>query len=277
MQAFDVFLVNPLINLLVAIYQALAHFHILGSLGFSIIFTTILIRLILYPFTVAQIKSSQKMQEMQPHLNRLKEKHKGDHKRLQQEQVALFKQHGVNPIAGCLPSIIQIIFLFGFYSAILKVIALKPLEIASSINKIIYFDYLKINSAWDTNFFGLSLAKTPSDLMPTIGFLIIIIPLLTGILQFIQTKMMIIPKPAATNMAANKPKKGQELDFAQAMQTQMVYMSPLIIGVVSYQFAIGLSLYWNTFTIFGIIQQYQLQGLGGLADLLKKIKWKKQP
>lgn len=276
MEIFDTILVNPLINIVVAVYQVLAYLHIAGSLGFSIIISTVLIRFILYPFTVTQIKTSQKMQEMQPLINKLKEKHKGNPKGLQQEQMALFKEHGVNPVAGCLPTLIQIILLYGFYYTILKVIALKPQEAISVINKIIYFDFLKLHHAWDTGFFGLPLVKSPADLIHPMGYLIILIPVLTAVLQFIQTKMMMLPKPAATVEQAVNPKKPQELDFAQALQSQMLYMTPFIIGVVSYQFALGLSLYWNTFTIFGIIQQYQIQGLGGLSNWVNKSKWKIQ-
>lgn len=209
------------------------------------------------------------MQKIQPHMNRLKEKHKGDAKRLQQEQMALFKEHGVNPAAGCLPSLVQIVVLiFGFYPAIQRVIDTKPKETMSLINKTLYFDFLKLNQPWDTNFFGFPLGKTPADLFAGVGLLIILIPILTALLQFIQTKMTIIPP---TDEIEVKEKK-KEPDFSQAMQTQMLYMTPVIIGVVSWQFAIGLSLYWNTFTIFGIIQQYQIQGLGGLSGWLEKAK-----
>lgn len=207
------------------------------------------------------------MQKIQPHMNRLKEKHKGDAKRLQQEQMALFKEHGINPAAGCLPSLVQIVILiFGFYPAIQKIINLKPQETVSVINKTLYFDFLKLNHVWNTDFFGLPLGKTPGQLFATIGLVIVLIPVITAVLQFIQTKMTIVPTPKDDKEIA--PKK-QEPDFAQAMQTQMLYMTPVIIGVVSWQFAIGLSLYWNTFTIFGIIQQYKIQGLGGLSEWLK--------
>lgn len=218
------------------------------------------------------------MQEIQPHINRLKEKHKGDAKRLQQEQIALFKEHNINPAAGCLPSLIQIvILLFGFYPAIMKIIDLKPQTAVSTINKIVYFDFLKLNHFWNTDFFGLPLGKTPSDLIAHAGYIIILIPVITALLQFIQTKMTIPAKnnqDKALEVAEPKDKKG-EPDFAQTLQSQMLYMTPFIIGIVSFRFAIGLSLYWNTYTIFGIIQQYLVQGLGGLSDWIDKAKkWK---
>ena len=135
MEIFNTLLVHPLINALVAIYQALYYLHVPGALGLSIILLTVLIRFIMYPLTVAQIKTSQEMMKIQPLINKLKEKYKKDPKRLQQEQMALFKEHGVNPVAGCLPSLVQIVILvFGFYPVILKIVNLKPKDTLSTIN-----------------------------------------------------------------------------------------------------------------------------------------------
>ena len=266
MEIFNTLLVHPLINALVAIYQALYYLHVPGALGLSIILLTVLIRFIMYPLTVAQIKTSQEMMKIQPLINKLKEKYKKDPKRLQQEQMALFKEHGVNPAAGCLPSLIQIVILvFGFYPAILKIFALKPKETVSAINHIVYFDPIRLTHIWDTNFFGIPLGAMPADLMKSMAIVAILIPVITAVLTFIQTKMMM---PEAPIEKAVKPKSGTP-DFSQAIQKQMLYMSPLLIGFVSFRFAIGLSLYWNTFTIFGIIQQYKVQGLGGLASWAK--------
>jgi YidC/Oxa1 family membrane protein insertase len=275
MPIFNTVLIYPLINIVLAIYHALTSFHIPGALGFSIILSTALIRLILYPFTASQLKFSKKMQEMQPHLNRAKQKYKDDPKRSQLEQMAIYKEFGVNPAAGCLPFIVQIVLLLGFYNAIFKVIALKPKETISVINKIAYFDFLKLHQAWNTNFFGIPLIKSPGDLIHSIGFIIILIPALTVLLQLIQSKMMVPAKPPLDPAAAKAKKNPADPDFSKLMQSQMLFMTPFIIGFVSYRFALGLSLYWNTFTIFGIIQQYQVAGLGGLSEWLNKIKWKK--
>ena len=91
---FDSFIVRPLATILVAIYQTLNFLHVPYPLGFSIIILTIIIRFILYPFISAQLKSSKKMQAVAPHLSRLKEKHKGDAKRMQAETMKLYKEHG---------------------------------------------------------------------------------------------------------------------------------------------------------------------------------------
>lgn len=271
MNIFDSLIVYPIINILLFIYQALSLINLPYALGFSIIVLTIIIRLILYPLTGAQIKASKKMQDLNPHLKNLKEKHKNDTKTLQAETMRLYKEHGVNPAAGCLPVLIQLPVIWGLYSVLIKIINLGASTVVE-VNKIAYFDFLKISKIWDTNFFGIPLGQNPSHLITTIGPLILLVPLLTAVFQFIQSKMLI-----ATSVKENKKGKDEKKpdDFATAFQTQSLYIFPIMIGFFSYTFPIGLSLYWNTFTIFGIIQQYLIAGLGGLKEWTDKINGKK--
>jgi YidC/Oxa1 family membrane protein insertase len=115
---------------------------------------------------------------------------------------------------------------------------------------------------WDTDFFGLSLAHTPAQLIHQVGFGILLVAVMTGGLQLIQSRMMMVPAAEAP-----KPdKKKSEPDFATAFQTQTMYLLPIMVGFFSYSLPFGLSLYWNTLTIFGIIQQYIISGWGGLVD-----------
>lgn len=261
MNFFDIILINPILNIMVAIYQLLTVLHVPSALGFSIVLLTIVIRVILYPFMHQSLKQQKKMQQLTPHLNKLKEKHKNDAKRLQMEQMALFQQHGVNPAAGCLVMIIQIPILIGLYNVLLRAVRSTSLN---DINNRLYVEGLKLHNMWDTSFFGLSLAHTPAQLLPKVGFGILIVAVITGALQLIQSKMMMAP---ASSMP--KPeKKTAEPDFATAFQTQSMYLLPLMVGFFSYSLPFGLSLYWNTLTIFGIIQQYIISGWGGLVDWL---------
>lgn len=263
---FDTFLVHPIINLLVIIYQSLNFVHLPFALGFSIILLTILIRLALYPLMGAQLKTSKKMQDIAPHISHLKEKHKGDAKRLQAETMRLYKEHGVNPAAGCLPVLIQLPMIWALYSVLIKIVNLKPETVVSEINKIIYFDAFRLSSAWDPNFFGLSLGQNPSQIFSSVGPIILLIPFITGALQFIQSKMMVAKKPGIKGEEGKKKD-----DFASSFQTQTLYIFPVMIGFFSFTFPIGLSLYWNTFTFFGILQQYQISGLGGLTEWKEKL------
>lgn len=267
MELFKILIEQPLTNLLVVVYQLLMVINIPYALGFSIVLLTVIIRLALYPLTATQLKTAKKMQELGPKLNKLKEKYKSDARRLQQETMTLYKDHGVNPAAGCLPLLIQLPILFGLYGVLLKIVNLKAIN---EINALLYTDTLKLAKLWDTTFFGIPLGKDPSQLLGTVGPLILLVPVLTGVIQFIQSKMMM---PTAEEQAKTKTNnKATTPDFMSTFQQQSLYLFPLMIGFFAFKFPIGLSLYWNTFTLFGIIQQYRIQGLGGLADLLKKFK-----
>lgn len=272
MNIFDTILVIPITNILLLIYLALNTIHLPYALGFSIIVLTIIIRLVLYPLTTSQIKASKKMMELNPHLSRLKEKHKNDAKTLQQETMRLYKEHGVNPAAGCLPVLVQLPVIWGLYSVLNNTIHLGASDLAK-VNNLAYFDLLKLTNTWDPNFFMFSLAQTPSHLMSTTGPLILLIPVLTGVFQLIQSKMMVSSTAQAQDKKVTSVKNEEKKkdDFASAMQTQMTYLMPVMIGFFSYNFPIGLSLYWNTFTVFGIIQQYKVSGLGGLKDWIDKV------
>ncbi|MEK7160225.1 MAG: YidC/Oxa1 family membrane protein insertase, partial [Patescibacteria group bacterium] len=176
MNFFDVAILNPIINILLLSYQIVFSLHIPYPLGFSIILLTIVIRLILYPLTGAQLKASKKMQDLNPHIKNLKEKHKGDAKTLQAETMRLYKEHGVNPAAGCLPVLIQLPVIWGLYSVLIKIVQLGP-NTVNEVNKIAYYDFLKLTKVWDTNFFGIPLGQNPSQLFSSIGVLIILGPL----------------------------------------------------------------------------------------------------
>jgi len=273
---FNEILVRPIINILLAIYQILFAIHVPYALGFSIIILTVIIRFILYPLTASQLKASKKMQQIAPHLSHLKQKHKGDAKRIQQETMKLYKEHGVNPAAGCLPIVIQLPIIWALYSVLQKVVGLPPSTLVSEVNKLAYsFDFLKLSRPWDQYFFGIPLGQNPSGLLKVMP-LIMLVPAITAFLQFIQSKMMFSkPKEQALmeqgiEKIKKQPKK--EEDFAAAFQKQSLYIFPVMIGFFSYSFPIGLSLYWNTFTLFGILQQYKIQGLGGLEEWIKKKK-----
>src|SRR5438132_215117 len=112
-EIFNIVFTNPITNVMVAFYKVLYLAHIPYAFGFSIILLTIFIRLVLYPFVSAQIKSSYKMQKVAPHLAAIRAKHKGDTKRQQEETMKLYKEHGVNPAAGCLPLIVQLPIIWG--------------------------------------------------------------------------------------------------------------------------------------------------------------------
>jgi YidC/Oxa1 family membrane protein insertase len=281
MNIFTIVLINPIVNLLVLIYQGLIFVHIPYALGFSIILLTVVFRFALYPLIGSQLKTSQKMQKLTPHLNKLKELHKNDSARLQAETMKLYQEHGVNPVAGCLPLLVQLPLIWSLYAVLQEVVKTDPKHVLAYVNHALYFPGLKLTHMWDTSFFGLPLGQTPGHIFQAGGILIVLLPLLTGVFQLIQSKMMFTPKEkfqevekaakAMHNKALTKEVKKED-DFATAFQSQSLYIFPAMIALFSWTLPLGLSLYWNTFTIFGILQQYQIGGVGGLTEWVELAK-----
>lgn len=277
-QIFITLFINPFTNVLVAIYQALEFLHIPYPLGFSIILLTVAIRAVMWPILATQTKQMHKMQKMSPHLAKIKEKHKTDKKKQQEETMKLYKEHGINPAAGCLPAIVQLVVFGSLYSTLLHFASASSGKAVEAINKALYFPWLKLTSSegLDTNFFGLNIAVSPQSIItgkdqPVAAYLIILVPLITAGTQFILSKMMAPEKPLPLKKGETK----KEADFATAFQTQSLYIFPLMIGFFSFTLPVGMALYWNTFTIFGIIQQYILVGPGGAKEWFHKVGLKK--
>ncbi|GEN89705.1 membrane protein insertase YidC [Oceanobacillus sp. FSL W8-0428] len=181
--------------------------------GLAIILVTVVIRLILVPLNVKQIKSTKAMQEVQPQLQELQKKYASKdantQQKLQQETMQLFQKNGVNPLAGCLPILVQMPIFIAMYHAIRR-----TTEIATH-------DFL-----W----FQLG---TPDY----------ILPILTGLFTFLQQKLMM-----STNSAANSnPQMRLQLQI-------MLYVMPIMIGVMAFFFPAALALYWVTGNIFMVFQ-----------------------
>lgn len=268
---FNLIFMGPIVNLLVLVYQGLSTLHIPGALGFSIIILTILIRVLVWPFMNSQIKSMKKMADLKPLLDALKIKHKDDKKELATAQMALYKEHGVNPAGGCLPALIQIPVFIALYQSIINILPGAGGNI-SYINSLLYFPQFKLPSTLDPNFFGLNLGVKPAE-FGKFGILLLLIPLLTAVLTFVQSKMAmpkLVKKYPSDSPKEKKEKEGMEESMTQ-VQSQMVYLMPIMIGYFAFNFPIGLAIYWNTYTILGIIQQYMITGWGGIEGLWKKL------
>lgn len=263
---FNLLFFGPVLNLLVLILKGLEVIQIPGALGFAIILLTVIIRFLVWPFMGSQLRSAHKMAELKPKIQALKTKHSGDKQAFAAAQMALYKEHGVNPAAGCLPTLIQFPVLIALYQTIFAFFpGSSGLE---TINKALYHPSLRLENTPDLNFFGLNLADKPS-----FGALLTI-PLLTAALTFVQSKMM-SPKPIKeypSDSPKEKKEKEELEDSMSAVQSQMAYMMPLLIGYFAFQFPIGLSLYWNTLTTLGIIQQYLISGWGGFEGWVRFVR-----
>lgn len=249
-------------NLLIGIYKFLEIAHIPGAFGWAIVVLTVLIRGALNPLTKKQMESAKKLQAIKPHMDELHKKHKDDRKKLQEEQMKLYQEHGINPAAGCLPLLISFPILIGLYRVFVDVLSTGSIEEAvRQINEIMYFDFLHIQelNLW---FFGLNLAEKPSQ-WQTAGWWLLAIPVITGVLQYYQMKStQAMQTPAivpAKKQEKKKDDKESAADMAASMQKQMAIIFPFMIGFFSYSFPIGLALYWNTFSLMTIWSQRNTQ------------------
>ena len=228
------------------IYQLLSFFYHLvgGNLGLSIIFVTLTIKTLLLPLVVPSIKSAKEIQKLKPELDALKNKIQ-DKKALQEAQMKLYQEKGINPMSGCLPQIIQILILISLYKVFISF--LKEPSISGVI--------------MNPHFLYLDLTKPDKTY---------VLPILAGLTQFLFSLML---QPGVENHVHNpkskveNKKEEDSLEMAQTMQQQMLFMMPLMTTVVSLNFQSGLVLYWVISTIFSLVQQYYFSGLGGLVKI----------
>lgn len=258
---FNVIFVTPIVNGMLLFYSFFSSKNIPGAFGFSVIALTVLVRLILHPFFKAQIDTQRKMQKMKPALDIAQKKYKNDKVKLQAEQARLYKEAGINPLSGCLFMLLQIPVFIALYQTLNNLFATgNAQQIIDHVNKVAYAPFLHVQ-ALDPIFFGINLALSPAK-SPSLFY--IIIPVVTALLQFIQAKVSMPTTSKApakddekkivehNNKDKKQPSAGE--DFQNAMNMQMKYFMPIMIGVFSYQLPLGLSLYWNIFSLFSIIQ-----------------------
>jgi len=254
-QLWHLLLYQPLVNALVFLYQLLFH-----NLGLAIIVLTIIIRGLLIPLTLPALKTTRKMRELAPDLDRLKKKHGDDKQAYARAQMELYRQHGANPAAGCLPQIIQLIILIALFQAFRQVLFANG-EIVARLNEVLYSSLqLSPGTVINTRFFYLDLTKPDIISLPK-EFLGGILPGLPGIFligaalsQFLSSKLMAPVVKTAEKEAKKTP--GEMDDMATAMQKQMLYIFPLMTILIGFSFPSGLVLYWFIFSAFTALQQY---------------------
>lgn len=226
-QLFHSIIYQPIYNALIFLYNVIPG----HDLGVAIILLTVAIRIILYPLAKKQIESQKKMQELQPEIKGLQEKYKNDKEKQGRELMNLYKEKKVNPASGCLPLVVQIVFIIALYRALVAGINFSECKDL--------YSFVVCPSKIGTSFLGiLDLAK-PS----------LVLAILTAGAQYFQTKMMMGATPA--------PPSSEKTDFAQAMNKQMLYLGPLLTLFIGARFPAGLPLYWLVMTLFMIGQQWQ--------------------
>ena len=264
-ELWNTLLFHPLVNALIF----LARYT--GDLGWSIIWLTVGLRLVMTPLVIPSLKSGKKMAELAPELEKLKIQYKDDKKGLATAQAELYKKHGFNPAAGCLPQIVQILVLISLFNAFNSFLRPNGHDLVTKLNPLLYSNnQLPADFKLSTHFYNLELSKP--DVIKVSG-LPLPIPgiflLLTGVIQFLSSKMML---PAVKKLEKQAEKtEGQTDDMMAATQQQMLYMFPVMTIIFGYQFPSGLVLYWLVFSLVSMVQQYMVTGWGGLTPWLGKL------
>jgi YidC/Oxa1 family membrane protein insertase len=214
---------RPIFNLLVFFYQTIS-FH---DLGLAIIFTTILIRLILYPFFHKGAKQQMLMQRIQPKVKEIQEKHKGDTQKQSEALMALYKEHGVNPFSSILLLLIQLPIMLAFYWVIRA-----GLTAAQFTN---LYSFISAPQNINTMFLGIIDLAKPS----------IIVILCAAAAQFFQARLAIYHSKGNTQPSA-----------AEKIARQMSFMGPLVTILIFYSLPSAIGLYWFVTSLFSVGQQY---------------------
>ena len=253
-------ILNPFVTLLTWMYSILNNDIVL-----AIAVLTVVIRLLTYPLLAKQQQSSQRMQEVQPRLQKLQEKYKDDREKLAQAQMQLYKEAGVNPFGGCLPSLIQFPIIIGLYQAIYFALANTPYQMVDLSERLLIpglDGLIPLQNTW----LGMNLTQPPTPpVNPTYALILPVLVMATTWLQF------------KVSMPATAPDTGGAPNQAQAMTRSMGTIMPIMFGAFALSFSVGLSVYFITSNVVGIIQyspigKRVLNRLFGVKDESEKRK-----
>jgi YidC/Oxa1 family membrane protein insertase len=221
---WDVVIVRPILNLLLLLYKYLGNETII-----AVALVTLVLRLIVTPLMLKQQQAARKQQELRPKIMEIQKKYKDDPQKLMEEQRKL----GINPLGGCLPSLVQLPLMIGLYQAIIRALASTPLQLLE-LPKDIYRWIPSFSSLipLKSQFLWLDLAL-PDPLF--------ILPVLVVATSWFYQKLITPPALDAQ---------------AEAMNKQMMLMMPLMMGFFSLTYASGLAIYFLITNLIGILQYY---------------------
>ncbi len=243
------FFISIFVNTLLWIYDNIGH-----NFGLAIILFTILIRVITWPLNASQMKGAQGMQALQtdPEWQDIQKKYAKDREKLAQEQMRLYKEKGINPFGSCLPTLIQFPIIIGLYQSITRALASTPLGLLQMGRSI--FPFMSVESIIPINsqFLWMDLGRPES--VTVLGFAIPTLAIIVGITTYIQSKLTM---PASTNPG----------DQTAAMSSSMAITMPLMLFWFALTFASGLSVYFITSNLLGIVQ-YAMMGKANWRNLL---------
>ena len=222
---------DPIFNILVWLYNVIPG----NDIGIAIIILTLIIKLLLYPLTQKSLQSQKALQDIQPKIKALQDKHKGNKEVVAQELMKLYKEEKVSPFSSCLPLLVQFPFLIAVYQVFRHGLNSEGFDHL--------YSFVANPGTIDTISLGIiNLAEVS-----------LVLAVLAGLAQFWQTKMMTRNKPALVNGKEIEGSKDEKM--MAGMNKQMLYFMPLITVVIGASLPAGLTLYWFMSTLLMGIQQ----------------------
>jgi YidC/Oxa1 family membrane protein insertase len=228
------FLTKPIFRILQFFYG------LLGNFGLAILLLTLLIKILFFPLANKSYSAMSKMKLLQPEMQKIRERFPDDKPRQQQEIMAMYKKVGANPLAGCLPIVIQVPVFFSLYKVLFVTIEMRHAP---------FFGWIHDLSAPDptsfANLFGL-LPFAPAT-VPMVGPMLMIgaWPLMMGVTMFLQQKLN--PQPV------------------DPMQARMFMLLPIVFTYMLSAFPAGLVIYWAWNNLLSIAQQWTIMHRAGAA------------
>lgn len=234
--AFKYGLVLPMTNVLVAIARLCG-----GNFGIAIIIFTVVMRLATWPLTASQYKASKAMQAIQPKLQALQKQHKGkDAKKLQAETMALYREHGVNPLGCILPMLVQMPIWIALYRVVNLTLGETPESFVTLSQNLYPIPFVHTAVPLEQQFLIWNLGTNDA---------LYILPIFVGLTMYVQQKM-ITPTPPQT------PQLSAQQQQQQQTQQMMTWMLPLMFAYFTVTVPAGLGLYWAVSNLTGIVTQY---------------------
>ncbi|HMP67321.1 MAG TPA: YidC/Oxa1 family membrane protein insertase [Candidatus Paceibacterota bacterium] len=232
---FISFIVQPFYNILILLVDFFT-----TDLGVAIIVLTIVIRTLLYPLSKSQIRTQIKMQQIQGPLKEIQNKHKDNREVMGKEMLKLYREHKVNPFSGIFLLMIQLPILIGLYYVFMN-------SGLPEINSSLIYSFVPSPDFINTNFLGMIDLTSKS----------ILLAILAMVTQFIQMKI-IFPKTDKTKIASNNGELNTE-NMMKSVQTQMLYVMPVILLFISYTFGAIIALYILVGNLYSIGQELYIR------------------
>ena len=220
--------------------------------GLSVFFLTIVVRLLLFPLFVKQIKSQRAMSELAPKMKELQAKHKNDKERLNTEMMALYREHGVNPLMGCLPLFLQMPVFYALFHVLRYISGHGGNSVAKNFHPEYGWSLHQLQSAGHAKVFGVPLAlgfktagKAPAfgANLRTVEIVTVIAIVVMASTTFLSQRQLMAKQSTAGNPMAQQ-------------QKMLLYILPPLFALFGINFQMGVLIYWVTSNLWSLGQQH---------------------